>query len=116
MCVLLSLSHISCFQVLYSQDEYVTDPILAAVGQLQFEVSLLCPHRKRDIETAFQSVVAALYAPAAASCMGCAMSADWAARIVEAAQHETFVKPACWLLASRQARQACPTALKAARR
>jgi peptide chain release factor 3 len=25
-------------QVLYSQDEYVTDPILAAVGQLQFEV------------------------------------------------------------------------------
>lgn len=26
-------------QVLYSQDEYVTDPILAAVGQLQFEVS-----------------------------------------------------------------------------
>lgn len=27
-------------QVLYSQDEYVTDPILAAVGQLQFEVRL----------------------------------------------------------------------------
>eukprot|EP00879_Flechtneria_rotunda_P013063 GHRR01013643.1.p1 GENE.GHRR01013643.1~~GHRR01013643.1.p1 ORF type:complete len:602 (+),score=167.68 GHRR01013643.1:1048-2853(+) len=25
-------------QVLYSQDEYITDPILAAVGQLQFEV------------------------------------------------------------------------------
>jgi peptide chain release factor 3 len=25
-------------QVLYSQDDYVTDPILAAVGQLQFEV------------------------------------------------------------------------------
>jgi len=26
------------WQVLYSQDDYVTDPILAAVGQLQFEV------------------------------------------------------------------------------
>ena len=26
-------------QVLYSTDEYKTDPILAAVGQLQFEVS-----------------------------------------------------------------------------
>jgi hypothetical protein len=25
-------------QVLYSRDEYITDPILAAVGQLQFEV------------------------------------------------------------------------------
>jgi peptide subunit release factor RF-3 len=25
-------------QVLYSTDEYITDPILAAVGQLQFEV------------------------------------------------------------------------------
>lgn len=25
-------------QVLYSNDDYVTDPILAAVGQLQFEV------------------------------------------------------------------------------
>lgn len=25
-------------QVLYSQDEYIQDPILAAVGQLQFEV------------------------------------------------------------------------------
>lgn len=33
LCVLLPLA-----QVLYSQDEYVTDPILAAVGQLQFEV------------------------------------------------------------------------------
>lgn len=25
-------------QVLYSRDEYITDPVLAAVGQLQFEV------------------------------------------------------------------------------
>lgn len=25
-------------QVLYNTDEYITDPILAAVGQLQFEV------------------------------------------------------------------------------
>lgn len=25
-------------QVLYSTDEYITDPVLAAVGQLQFEV------------------------------------------------------------------------------
>jgi peptide chain release factor 3 len=25
-------------QVLYSTDDYVTDPVLAAVGQLQFEV------------------------------------------------------------------------------
>ena len=25
-------------QVLYSKDEFITDPILAAVGELQFEV------------------------------------------------------------------------------
>ncbi len=29
---------LTLIQVLYSNDDYITDPILAAVGQLQFEV------------------------------------------------------------------------------
>lgn len=38
MLVLTGMRSCVSVQVLYSQDEYVTDPILAAVGQLQFEV------------------------------------------------------------------------------
>ena len=38
-------------QVLYSTDDFRTEPILAAVGQLQFEVVQVRPERSTAVET-----------------------------------------------------------------
>jgi hypothetical protein len=57
-------------QVLYSRDEYVTDPILAAVGQLQFEVVQYRMKDEYGVDTTMEPLPFAIARSAPGRCCG----------------------------------------------